>query len=148
MQTAKIDTSWGLSRAGSLTPLCPRHVSTSPSLPQRGRHRDDRRCVVVERVIRETMTATVQYPMLTRSNNNEWALLMRVNLQAQGLWHALELEKGETIEYREDRLAFAAILRSVPPEMLASHSTKRTAQSPRRESNIEQPAEGALGDPL
>ena len=45
--------------------------------------------------------------MLTRSNYNEWALLMRVNLQAHGLWHALESEEGETIEYREDRLAFA-----------------------------------------
>ena len=67
--------------------------------------------------------------MLTRSNYNEWALLMRVNLQAQGLWHAVEPEEGETIEYREDQLAFAAILRSVPPEMLASLSTKRTAQS-------------------
>ena len=47
----------------------------------------------------------------------------------QGLWHAVEPEEGETIEYREDRLAFVAILRSVPLEMLASFSTKRTAQS-------------------
>ena len=52
---------------------------------------------------------------------------------------------------REDRLAFAAILRYVPPELLASLSTKRTAQSAWegikshrvgvqrvRESNIEQ----------
>ena len=86
--------------------------------------------VVIERVIRETTTAIVQYSMLTRSNYNEWTLLMRVNLQAQGLWHTVEPEEGETIEYREDRrLAFAAILRFVPPEMLASLSTKRTAQS-------------------
>ena len=60
-------------------------------------------------VIRET-TASVKYSMLTRSNYNEWALLMRVNLQAQGLWHAAEPEEGEMIEYREDRLAFAAIV--------------------------------------
>jgi hypothetical protein len=56
-------------------------------------------------------------------------LLMKVNMQAQGIWHALELEEEEEVEYREDRLAFAAILRAVPPEMLASLSTKRTAQS-------------------
>ena len=35
---------------------------------------------------------------------------MRVNLQVQGLWNTVEPEEGETIEYREDRLAFAAIL--------------------------------------
>ena len=44
----------------------------------------------------------VQYPILTRSNYNEWTLLMRVNLQAQVLWHDVELEEGETIEYREE----------------------------------------------
>ena len=67
--------------------------------------------------------------MLTRSNYKEWALLICVNLQAQGLWHAVELKEGETIKYREDQLAFAAILRFVPLEMLASLSTKRIAHS-------------------
>jgi hypothetical protein len=33
------------------------------------------------------------------------------------------------VEYRDDRLAVAAILRAVPPEMLASLLTKHTAQS-------------------
>ena len=75
------------------------------------------------------MTASVQYPMLTRPNYNKWALLMRVNLQAQGLWHVVEPEEGETIEYHEDRLAFATILRSMPLVMLASLSTKRNVQS-------------------
>ena len=100
----------------------------SPSLPPRGRRREDRRPVIVERVIKET-TASMQYSILTRSNYSEWALLMRVNLQAQGLWYAVEPEEGEAIEYREDRLAFAAILWAVPLEMLASLSTKCTAQS-------------------
>jgi hypothetical protein len=27
----------------------------------------------------------VQYPTLTRTNYNEWALLMKVNMQAQGI---------------------------------------------------------------
>ena len=54
---------------------------------------------------------------------------MKVNLQAAGLWHAVEPEEGEEvlIEYREDRLAMAAILRSVPSEMLGSVARKRTA---------------------
>jgi hypothetical protein len=72
---------------------------------------------------------TAQYPTLSRTNYNEWSLLMRVKLQAQGLWHAVESEEEDMIEYRDDRLAFAAILRAVPPEMLASLGTKRTAQS-------------------
>jgi hypothetical protein len=64
--------------------------------------------------------------MLTRTNYNEWPLLMRVNLQAQGLWQAVELEEEVVIEYRDDRLAFTVILHAVPPEMLASLATKRT----------------------
>jgi hypothetical protein len=67
--------------------------------------------------------------MLTRTNYNEWCLLMRVNMEAQGFWYAVEPEEEEEVQYRDDCLAFAAILRSVPPEMLASLSTKRTAQS-------------------
>jgi hypothetical protein len=72
---------------------------------------------------------SVQYPTLTRTNYNEWALLMKVNMQAQGIWHTVEPEEEEEVEYREDRLAFTAILRAVPPEMLASLSTKCIAQS-------------------
>jgi hypothetical protein len=56
---------------------------------------------------------------------------MQVNLQAAGLWHAVEPEEGDEvlIEYREDRLAMAAILRSVPSDMLGSLARKRTARS-------------------
>ena len=61
----------------------------------------------------------MKYLMLTRSNYNEWHLLMRANLQVQGLWHAVELKEGEAIEYWEDRLAFVDILRVVPLEILA-----------------------------
>ena len=104
MQSVKIHTLWGPSRAGSLTPPRRRQVPASPSPPLRGRRREDGPRVVIKRVIRE-MTASVQYPMLTRSNYNEWALLMRGNLQVQGLWHIVEPEEGETIEYREDQLA-------------------------------------------
>lgn len=54
---------------------------------------------------------------------------MTVNQQAQGLWHAVEPYEDEEIEYRDDRLVLAAILRVVPPEMLRSLSTKRTVKS-------------------
>jgi hypothetical protein len=52
----------------------------------------------------------VQYPTLIRTNYNEWSLLMKVNMQAQGLWHAIEPEEEEIVEYQEDRLALVAIL--------------------------------------
>ena len=102
-----------------------RRVSHSPA-PRRGRHRGGE--VVIERVVKEA-SGSVQYPMLTRTNYQEWSLLMRVNLQAQGLWQAVEPEEGEVVEYREDRLALAAILRAVPPEMLGSLARKCTARS-------------------
>jgi hypothetical protein len=99
----------------------------SPSPPPRGRHAPERR-VVVERVIKEA-SVSVQHPTLTRTNYSEWHLLMKVNMQAQGIWHTVEPEEEEEVEYREDCLTFAAILRAVSLEMLASLSTKRTAQS-------------------
>jgi hypothetical protein len=117
--------SWGPSRTGSCTPPrrnCP--VSPSPLPPPRG-HRPPGQLIIVERVIKEA-SRSVQYPMLTRTNYNEWSLLMRVNLQAQGLWQAVELEEEVVIEYHDDRLAFTVILHAVPPEMLASLATKRT----------------------
>lgn len=64
--------------------------------------------------------ASVQYPMLTYSNYNEWAMLMQVNMEAQGIWYAIEPEEEDVIEYRDDRFAMAAILRSVPPKMLSA----------------------------
>lgn len=54
---------------------------------------------------------------------------MRVNMEEQGFWYAVEPDEEEEVLYCDDRLAFAAILRSVLPEMLVSLSTKRTTQS-------------------
>lgn len=68
---------------------------------------------------------TIQYPMLTKTNYPEWELLMTINLQAVGLWAAIE---PGGVEYSEDRLALAAIARSVPPEMLSTVGRKSTAK--------------------
>jgi hypothetical protein len=56
-----------------------RRISASPA-PHRGRHRGE---VVIER-IRESggFCGSIQYLMLTLTNYQEWALLMRVNMQA------------------------------------------------------------------
>ena len=49
-----------------------------------------------------------------------------MNLEAAGWWYDVEPEEDEEIVYRHDRLALAAILRSVPPEMLTGLCEKRT----------------------
>uniref|UniRef100_A0A453QQD9 DUF4219 domain-containing protein n=1 Tax=Aegilops tauschii subsp. strangulata TaxID=200361 RepID=A0A453QQD9_AEGTS len=60
---------------------------------------------IIERVVRQT-SSMVQLPPLTRTNYTEWALVMRVRLQAQGLWEVVE--HGAVIDYRDDRVALAS----------------------------------------
>jgi hypothetical protein len=64
------------------------------------------------------------YPTLTRTNYTEWSLVMKVNLQAAGLWDVIESGVGD---YHDDRTALAAILRAVPPKMQAGLAVKPTA---------------------
>ncbi|KAH7845363.1 hypothetical protein Vadar_001167 [Vaccinium darrowii] len=101
-----------------------RHISHSPP-PRRNRHRDNGGPTVVQRSVKEVL-GTVQYPMLTKTNYPEWELLMTINLEALGLWAAIE---PGGVEYSEDRLALAAIARSVPPEMLSTIGRKPTAKA-------------------
>ena len=95
-----------------------RRVSPSP-VPRRGR-----REVVIHRTADDAGT---KFPMLTRTNYQEWAMLMQVNLEAAGWWYDVEPEEDEEIVYRHDRLVLATILRSVPPDMLAGLRKRRTA---------------------
>jgi hypothetical protein len=45
--------------------------------------------VMVERAVKDVGGGS--YPMLTRMNYTEWSLLMKVKLQARGIWDAIEL---------------------------------------------------------
>jgi hypothetical protein len=65
--------------------------------------------------------------MLTRTNYQEWAMLMHVNYEVARWWYALEPKEGEEINYRHNQLALAAILRSVPPDMLSSLRERRSS---------------------
>ena len=99
-----------------------RHSPSPP--PRRPRHRDaGRREVVVERVVKEVGCGN--YPTLTRTNYTEWSLLMKVKLQARGIWDAIELGVDD---FQEDRMALEAILQAVPPEMVPGLAVKRTAK--------------------
>lgn len=97
-----------------------RRRSLSPVFP---RGRRGGREVVIERIIERSSTAAT-YPMLSKTNYAEWSLVMQVNLQAQGLWEAME---PGTDNFRDDRNALAALLRAVPPEMQAGLARKASA---------------------
>jgi hypothetical protein len=56
-------------------------------------------------------------------NYTEWSLVMKVNLQAVGLWDVIE--PGDD-DYRDDRITLAAILCVVPSEMQAGLAVKPT----------------------
>jgi hypothetical protein len=99
-----------------------RSPSRTPRTRSRGRslaRRGGNDIVVHERVIREApggSGAQIVYPKLTTTNYIEWALVMKINLRAQGLWEAV-CGEGEPSE-REDMAALAALIRAVPAEMV------------------------------
>jgi hypothetical protein len=85
---------------------------------------------IVERVI-ERPSENVAWPMLTRTNYSEWALMMQVNFQTIRVWDAVEIgidEDADENEYQQDRQAMAGLLRSVPSEMWATLGRKQTVK--------------------
>jgi hypothetical protein len=82
----------------------------------------------------ESSTAGVQFPMLTRTNYQEWVMLTQVNFEAAGWWDVVEPEEGDEINYRHDRLALAATMRSVSADMLSSLHERRSSAAAAREA--------------
>jgi hypothetical protein len=80
--------------------------------------------VVIQRVVREVGSGTA-FPLLTKINYSEWAMLMKVKLKARGLWVAVE--KGD-VDPQEDMMALDALVSAVPPEMVATVADKKTAK--------------------
>jgi hypothetical protein len=66
------------------------------------------------------------FPVLTKTNYYDWAALMRVMLQARGLWDAVIMC---TMDYTEDRLALEVIAKVVPPELMGSIASKPSAMA-------------------
>jgi hypothetical protein len=62
--------------------------------------------VVVQQRIVHLANSTVVYPPLTLTNYFEWALIMKVNMESQGVWDDIEGAGS----FSEDRTALAAIL--------------------------------------
>jgi hypothetical protein len=82
-------------------------------------------------VVRETIVrdggsgGSTSWPTLTKTNYTEWAILMRVKLQAAGLWEAIDADDAPE---RQERQAFGAILSSVPSEMVQLLAAKDNAK--------------------
>ena len=81
---------------------------------------------VVERVIHEGGGGSMNPPMLTKTNYQEWALVVKVQLEADSLWDVVQDGVGTT---RQDRRALAFILKGVPPELTRVLAVKSTAQA-------------------
>jgi transposase InsO family protein len=92
------------------------------SPPRRPRTRE----VVVERVVERVVApGTTTYPTLTKTNYNDWALLMKVKMQARGLWEAVEIDD---VDDHHDRMALDVICSTAPPEMVSTLAVKPTAK--------------------
>jgi hypothetical protein len=76
-----------------------------------------------QRVVREIGVGPANWPLFTKTNYTEWALIMKIKLQARNLWEAIE--SGD-VTLQEDRMALDAITNAVPQEMLASLAVKAT----------------------
>ena len=76
--------------------------------------------IVHERVIWEGAghDGAIIYPTLTPTNYIEWALVMQMNLRAQGLWEAM-IGEG-IVTSREDMAVLAALIRGCPRRCTAS----------------------------
>lgn len=71
----------------------------------------------------------LSYPMLNRSNYTAWSIKMRVYMQAQGVWSAVEnTDPKIVIEDKTDKVALAAIYQGIPEDILLSVSEKKTAK--------------------
>jgi hypothetical protein len=110
--------------AGGSKPPPTRGTSTS-SARRQGRSLVHGGGEIVVRVFRES-GGSAQYPILTRTNYPEWAMVMRVQLQAAHLWDAIEFGPDED---GDNRAALAALLRAVPPELVCTLVIKDCAKT-------------------
>jgi hypothetical protein len=77
-----------------------------------------------QRVVREIGVGPANWPLHTKMNYTEWALIMKIKLQARNLWEAI---KPGDVTLQEDRMALDPITSAVTQEMLASLAVKATA---------------------
>lgn len=71
----------------------------------------------------------LSYPMRSRSNYTAWALKMKVVMQAQGVWSAIEPSDPKVdVEEKIDKVALAMIYQGIPKDELLSIANKKTSK--------------------
>ena len=72
---------------------------------------------------------TFHYPMLSKSNYGVWAIKMRVFMQAQRVWDAVEPRTSNTvIGVKKDKMALTTIYQDIPEDLLLSLVEKKAAK--------------------
>lgn len=71
----------------------------------------------------------LSYPTLAKNNYTTWALKMKVYMQAQGVWGAIEQSDPKVaVEEKTDKVALAMLYQGLPQDMLLSIAEKSTAK--------------------
>lgn len=72
----------------------------------------------------------LSYPMLARDNYMAWSMKMKVFMQAEGVWSAVEqTDPRATVEEKIDKVALAMIYQGIPEDVLLSLVEKKTAKA-------------------
>lgn len=59
---------------------------------------------------------SLQYRMLTRNNYAVWVIMMKVYMEAEGVWDATEPATGVAIEFRKNEMTLAVICQEIPED--------------------------------
>ncbi|GJR02359.1 eukaryotic translation initiation factor 3 subunit C-like protein [Tanacetum coccineum] len=80
---------------------------------------------------------SLHYPMLSRNNYAAWAIKMRVFMQAQGVWDAVEPRTSNTVvEVKKDKMALAAIYQGIPILLLSGRGHWKIERSRRNNEGV------------
>ncbi|WVZ49093.1 hypothetical protein U9M48_000474 [Paspalum notatum var. saurae] len=81
---------------------------------------------VVERIVEKVAApGAATYPILSKSNYNDWSLVMKIKLQARCLWDAVDPD-GPDVPMHEDKMAHDAICSAVPVSARAAWESIKT----------------------
>jgi hypothetical protein len=78
--------------------------------------------LVIERIVEKIGSAgPANYPILPKTNYNKWALLMKIKLEARGLWGPVD--PGDA-EFHVDRMALNPICSAILVENVTPQNSK------------------------